>query len=209
MNSGMRGTVGLPPVSLYLRLVKPALDFVLVLVTLPMTLPAILLIALVVRLTSPGPVFLRLTCYGRDGRTFGQLRFRVVHIDAASRQFRAQAGGAARGTGDPRLTRVGRFLLRTQLNTLPQIFNVLVGQMSLVGPAAEPEAAPGTDRTLRAIILRVRPGLFSPDDLAGVTPMSDEDRRAVALAYAAKASFLTDLGVLFAVFREFLGHRAN
>lgn len=208
MDTEFRDATRMARPSVYLRVVKPVLDKVLVLVTLPMTLPMIAVIALVVRLTSAGPVFLQLTCLGLDGRTFRQLRFRSVHMDAASRQFRAQTGQPG-PAGDVRLTPVGRFLIRSQLNTLPQIFNVLLGHMSLVGPQAEPANSMDTTNSVTRIILRVRPGLFAPDHLPAAAALTPADRQAVALAYAAKAGFGLDLRVLLAALGRFFGRSTN
>lgn len=208
MDTEFRDAARIARPSLYLRVVKPLIDKSLVVATLPMTLPMVGILALTVRLTSPGPAFLHLTCTGKDGRSFRQLRLRSVHMDAASRQFRADTEGGAERR-DVRLTPVGRFLIRSQLNTLPQIFNVLLGQMSLVGPQAEPASRAESSSDVNRIILRVRPGLFAPDHLSMGRQMTPADRQAVALAYAAKASFGLDLRVLGAALTRFFGRSAG
>lgn len=190
--------------SLYLRFSKPLLDRLLVVLSLPVILPLIALIALAVRLGSPGPTFLRLTCKGMGGWTFRQWRFRCVYVDAAARQFRGTAVGGA----DPRLTPIGAVLLSSQLNLLPQIFNVLMGDMALVGPQAEPATAEGTDSDVSRILTRMRPGLFSPDLLTDDETLSGRDRQGIMLAYVAEAGFFTDLRVMIsAMARLFAGQR--
>src|SRR5947209_12082227 len=92
-------------------------------------LPALLLIALAIKLDSRGPVFYRVRRVGYRGRTFAMLKFRKLHHGAA--------GGPLTAAGDPRLTRVGRILTRTRLDELPQLWDVLRGRMSLVGPRPE------------------------------------------------------------------------
>lgn len=187
------GMEGLPP-SFYLRVVKPSIDRLLVLISLPVILPLIALIALAVRLGSPGPAFLHLTCTGMGGRTFRQWRFRCVYIDAAARQFR----GAPQGqTGvDLRLTPIGAALLRSQLNLLPQVFNVLMGDMALVGPQAEPASRKDDDGDVSRVLARMRPGLFSPDLLSDTETLSGRDRQGIMLAYVAQAGFHTDLKIM-------------
>ncbi len=99
----------------------------LLLASLPM-----LVIALAIRLTSPGPVFYRQRRMGLDGREFTMLKFRTMHLDAER-----ETGPVWAATDDARRTRLGSFLRRTSLDELPQLLNVLAGQMSLVGPRPE------------------------------------------------------------------------
>jgi lipopolysaccharide/colanic/teichoic acid biosynthesis glycosyltransferase len=100
--------------------------------------PLLATIAVVVKLSSPGPVLFRQTRVGRDGHTFEMLKFRSMHDGAdarkASLRSRNEADGLFKIANDPRITRVGRLLRRTSLDELPQLYNVLRGQMSLVGP---------------------------------------------------------------------------
>jgi sugar transferase (PEP-CTERM system associated) len=110
---------------------KRLLDVLAASVGLIVALPFMLLVALAVRLDSPGPVFFRQERVGRGGREFTLWKFRSMRTDA-------EAGGARWAVaGDPRVTRVGRFIRMTRLDELPQLWNVLVGDMSLVGPRPE------------------------------------------------------------------------
>jgi exopolysaccharide biosynthesis polyprenyl glycosylphosphotransferase len=102
--------------------------------------PVLLACALAVRLTSPGPIFFRQRRVGRDGRPFDLLKFRSMQIDQAPPGEAAElAADTAPGgvEGDDRRTRIGRFLRRTSLDELPQLFNVLKGDMSIIGPRPE------------------------------------------------------------------------
>jgi exopolysaccharide biosynthesis polyprenyl glycosylphosphotransferase len=110
---------------------KRLLDLTAASVGLILALPFMLLVALAVRLDSPGPIFFRQDRVGRGGREFTLWKFRSMRTDA-------EAGGARWAVqGDPRITRVGRFIRKTRLDELPQLWNVLVGDMSLVGPRPE------------------------------------------------------------------------
>jgi sugar transferase (PEP-CTERM system associated) len=110
---------------------KRLLDILVAAVGLILSLPVMVLVALAVRLDSPGPVFFRQERVGRNGRAFTVWKFRSMGIDA-------EAGGAQWAVqGDPRVTRVGRFIRKTRLDELPQFWNVLNGDMSLVGPRPE------------------------------------------------------------------------
>jgi Undecaprenyl-phosphate glucose phosphotransferase len=112
--------------------VKRAMDIALALVGLVVLSPVMLLVALLVKLTSPGPVFYRQERCGLNGDSFEMLKFRSMRVDAET-----QTGAVWAQKDDPRRTRLGTFLRKTSLDELPQLFNVLVGDMSLVGPRPE------------------------------------------------------------------------
>jgi exopolysaccharide biosynthesis polyprenyl glycosylphosphotransferase len=120
------------------RALKRALDVLGAAVLLLLTAPAAAVIALSVRLTSPGPVLFRQQRIGRDGRVFTMWKFRTMVRDAEfgkdELRSRNEAQGLFKMANDPRVTRVGRVLRRTSLDELPQLCNVLRGEMSLVGP---------------------------------------------------------------------------
>jgi Undecaprenyl-phosphate glucose phosphotransferase len=130
---------GLPVISLqqspitgWSRLLKRGMDLVLAAPGLVVLSPILGLIALLVRLTSPGPVLYRQERMGLDGRSFGMYKFRSMRLDAE-----AESGPVWAPPGDERRTVVGRVLRRFSLDELPQLWNVLVGDMSLVGPRPE------------------------------------------------------------------------
>jgi exopolysaccharide biosynthesis polyprenyl glycosylphosphotransferase len=118
--------------------VKRAFDIAGSALGLLLLAPLLATIAVVIKLSSPGPVLFRQTRVGRDGHTFEMLKFRSMHDGAdarkASLRSRNEADGLFKIADDPRITRVGRLLRRTSLDELPQLYNVLRGQMSLVGP---------------------------------------------------------------------------
>jgi sugar transferase (PEP-CTERM system associated) len=137
--------------------VKRGMDFLLAALGLLVTLPLFPLIALLIKLDSPGPVFYRQERLGEGGTVFWLVKFRSMRNDAE-----AQTGPVWAGERDPRVTRVGRILRRTRLDELPQLMNVLRGEMSLVGPRPE---RPAFIRELQEKIpfylhrLAVKPGL--------------------------------------------------
>jgi exopolysaccharide biosynthesis polyprenyl glycosylphosphotransferase len=120
------------------RRVKRALDVFGSSLAIVVLAPLMGVIALSIKLTSPGPVLFRQTRVGRDGATFEMLKYRSMHDGADARKdelrSRNEADGLFKIADDPRMTRVGRFLRRSSLDELPQLFNVLRGEMSLVGP---------------------------------------------------------------------------
>ncbi len=134
-----------------------ALDVAVSLAAIFFLSPLFAVIAVAVKLTSPGPLFYRGPRVGRFGEEFSILKFRTMRSGAA--------GPSITRAGDPRVTRAGRFLRRWKLDELPQFMNVLRGEMSLVGPRPEvPEYVLLYSAEERSV-LRVRPGITSPASL--------------------------------------------
>jgi len=120
--------------------------------------PILAALGWIIRRDSPGPAFYRSTRLGRGGRAFQMLKFRTMHERPES-----YAGPRITAQDDPRVTSLGRWLRDTKLNELPQLWNVLKGEMSLVGPRPEdPEIAAGWSPDVRREVLSVRPGITSP-----------------------------------------------
>jgi lipopolysaccharide/colanic/teichoic acid biosynthesis glycosyltransferase len=132
------------------------LDVSLSLIALAVLSPVLLLAALAVKCSSPGPILYRARRVGKDGRLFDVYKFRTMLVDAASH------GPALTRSGDTRVTGVGRFLRRSKIDELPQLFNVLTGSMSLVGPRPEDPRYVKSYSQDQLRVLRVRPGITSP-----------------------------------------------
>jgi lipopolysaccharide/colanic/teichoic acid biosynthesis glycosyltransferase len=140
---------------------KRALDIAASLLMLIALLPLILIVALLVRLDSPGPAFFQVRRIGRHGRDLMMFKFRKMHDDAS--------GIALTTHGDDRLTRIGAFLARSKLDELPQLWHVLRGDMSLVGPRPETVDFVAHHRDEYEEILSVRPGLVGFSQIAFLT----------------------------------------
>ncbi len=131
-----------PALDEYQRMVKRAFDLFVVILFLPAALILVGLVALAIRLEGPGPVFFRQKRVGENGRLFDMIKFRSMVPDAEKLKHLVESRNESgemihKKKDDPRITRVGHFLRRTSLDELPQIFNVLKGEMSLVGPRPE------------------------------------------------------------------------
>ncbi len=118
--------------------------------------PVLLMLALVVKCSSPGPVLYRGQRVGKDGRLFDIYKFRTMVMATGDR------GPRVTGSGDERVTRIGRFLRRTKVDELPQLFNILNGDMSLVGPRPEDPHYVKFYSVQQRQVLRVKPGITSP-----------------------------------------------
>jgi lipopolysaccharide/colanic/teichoic acid biosynthesis glycosyltransferase len=118
--------------------------------------PAFLLIAIFVKLTSPGPVFYRQERVGKSGRRFKIIKFRTMHVDAGQRGPGITIGD------DSRITSLGRMMRRLKVDELPQLWNVLKGEMSLVGPRPELPVYVASFSEPQQRVLEVRPGITDP-----------------------------------------------
>jgi exopolysaccharide biosynthesis polyprenyl glycosylphosphotransferase len=162
--------------------------------------PVFAALALAVRLTSRGPILFRQTRVGRDGERFEMLKFRSMVRDAEERKRDLfdlnEAQGLFKIEDDPRITRVGKLLRRTQLDELPQLINVLTGKMSLVGPRPlvldEDELIRGWHRRR----LHLTPGMTGPWQIAGAARIPLREMVAIDYLYVATWSLWGDIKIL-------------
>ncbi|HET9455451.1 MAG TPA: sugar transferase [Gemmatimonadaceae bacterium] len=182
------------------RRAKRALDIVVSVTLLPLIVPVLLLCALAIRLDSPGPVFFSQSRTGRGGHRFRmwKLRTMVRNADELKAQY-AHLNELTypdfKITDDPRITRVGRVLRRTSLDELPQIVNVLKGDMSLVGPRPTSFSA-STYRLWHTARLEVQPGITGLWQISGRNELDFDDRLRLDVAYIRHRSFTLDLAIL-------------
>ena len=186
-----------------------AVEIVVAGLLLVLTLPLMLVVALIVRLDSPGPVVFRQMRIGRDGRLFRFWKFRTLYVDARERwphlyAYRYTADEVAalhfKLKNDPRVTRVGRWLRKSTLDELPNLWNVLVGDVALVGPRPEiPEMLPYyDDRTLAKFT--VRPGVTGLAQVRGRGDLSFRDTVELDVEYVRTRSLRLDLEILARTF---------
>lgn len=187
------------------RLAKRLVDILAALLGLVVTSPLFVIIPLAIRLDSRGPVFFRQARVGLAGTQFDILKFRKMY------DLKEHQGPMLTARGDPRLTRVGRLLERWKLDELPQLVNVLVGDMSVVGPRPEVPRFTRYYPELWGVVLSVKPGVFSaatnrnesmlfPEDvddleeyyLVNILP----EKLRVEAEYATQPSFLGDLSIV-------------
>lgn len=180
---------------------KRTFDVVVASAGLLVLLPVLAVSALAVKLTSRGPVLFRQDRVGRDGRLFAVLKLRTMVVDAEARlgeviDLNESDGPLFKLREDPRITRVGRWLRRTSIDELPQLWNVVRGDMSLVGPrpALPREVAGWGDELFDR--LRVRPGITGMWQVSGRSDTSFSEYQRLDLFYVDNWSILIDLGVL-------------
>ena len=185
---------------------RRTLDVTVAVLGLALLWPVLVVVAIAVALSSPGPVLHRAQRVGRGGQPFTLYKFRTMVRDAAA------SGPGVTAGGDARITKVGRVLRRTKLDELPQLVNVLLGDMSLVGPRPEDERYVELYTPEQRRILDVRPGITSPasityrdeeavlrgaDDLEAAYRELMAEKIRIDLAYLERRSVRSDLGVLW------------
>jgi lipopolysaccharide/colanic/teichoic acid biosynthesis glycosyltransferase len=187
-------------------LVKRTIDLAGALLSLLLLAPVMLALAVLIRLDSPGPVLFRQWRRGRGGRPFRILKFRTMVVDAERRladleNRNESAGGVLfKMRDDPRVTPLGRFLRRSSLDELPQLINVLRGEMSLVGPRPlqirdSGRLAAANPRSYRHR-LQVLPGLTGPWQVEGRSVLDYERMVELDCDYVANGSPARDLGII-------------
>ena len=180
---------------------KRAMDIVVSAFVLAIVSPVLVLAALAIVIDSGRPVFFRQRRAGKDGVSFTMLKFRTMVADAEERlgeliDLSKLDEPAFKIPDDPRVTRVGKFLRRTSIDELPQLINVLRGQMSLVGPRPEEEAVVALYDERQRGRLAIKPGLTGPMQVYGRSDLTFEERLAMERDYLDNLSLLTDLQIL-------------
>ncbi|MGC2301206.1 MAG: sugar transferase, partial [Acidobacteriaceae bacterium] len=163
-------------------------------VALPLAIPVLALCAIAVRLTSPGPVLFRQKRLGKDESTFEMLKFRSMYVNAPD--LRNPDGSTWNGADDPRVTRAGKWLRRTSFDELPQLFNILKGEMSVVGPRPDVPDALHHYRPQDRARLTVKPGVTGWAQVHGRNSLSWALRRDYDREYVAMASLWLDIRII-------------
>jgi lipopolysaccharide/colanic/teichoic acid biosynthesis glycosyltransferase len=187
---------------------KRMLDIIVSLILIILLSPFLIISALAIKLTSKGPIIYRQTRVGRDGRDFKIFKFRTMVVNADKIGTKVTVGD------DPRITKAGRFLRKTRIDEFPQFFNVLIGDMSLIGPRPEVRQYVDAYKDEYYATLLVRPGLSCrssigfADEAELLANQSDPDRYYIDellppksemnLKYLRDLSILEDIKIFFA-----------
>lgn len=198
--------------------VSRAMDVIIASLAILFFLPLMILIALAIKLFDPGPIFFRHRRIGKDGRTFGCLKFRTMVVGAEARLedlLRADPAAAhewaetQKLTNDPRVTALGSFLRRSSLDELPQLFNVLLGEMSIVGPRPIVEAEAARYGQHFALYCLVRPGLTGLWQISGRSDIRYFERVLLDARYVSSRSVLRDLRIIVLTVPSVLAARGS
>jgi exopolysaccharide biosynthesis polyprenyl glycosylphosphotransferase len=208
---GGRSFIGFAPVAPVTWL-KRASDLILGAIAIIGLAPVMLAIAIAIKLDSPGPVFFAQERVGKDGTRFRMLKFRSMRPDAdklmAEMRARNEVTGALfKMKNDPRVTRVGRFLRRSSLDELPQVFNVLRGEMSLVGPRPSLPTEVATYEDWQLGRLRAIPGMTGLWQVSGRSDVPFHDMVRLDLHYIRNWSLWWDLEIIVRTIPAVIGNR--
>ena len=197
--------------------IKRNLDIVLSMVALALSLPIMIVVAILIRLTSPGPILYSPERVGQNGKLFKMLKFRSMHMYRINGQkvhaekylenqpklMREYQKGSFKLKDDPRITLTGKFLRKFSIDELPQLVNVLKGDMSLVGPRAyqadellhQQKVYPQSRKYVK-IILTARPGASGPWQVSGRSFINFDRRVQMDAIYVKKKSILYDIWII-------------
>jgi exopolysaccharide biosynthesis polyprenyl glycosylphosphotransferase len=207
-------SIGAPPLSGSARAAKRALDIVISASTLLLLSPLLLAVAIAIKLDTRGPVFFRQVRAGRNGTEFRLRKFRSMYADADERKRQYEKDNEATDgvmfkiKDDPRITRVGGFLRRTSLDELPQLINVITGEMSLVGPRPLIlEESKHAAQTWHARRLDLRPGITGLWQTSGRSDLPFQEMVRFDYQYVAGWSMARDVEILLATIPVVLSGR--
>jgi exopolysaccharide biosynthesis polyprenyl glycosylphosphotransferase len=172
--------------------------------------PLMVAVAVLIRLEDKGPVFFRQPRIGRDNETFGCYKFRSMFVDSErlEQQLREEAGHSGalwKMEKDPRITRIGAFIRRYSIDELPQLLNVVRGDMSLVGPRPQQAWEVATYTEWEGRRLRVRPGMTGLWQVSGRSQLSFDEAIRLDLYYVDNWSMTTDVVIIIKTVRAVLG----
>jgi exopolysaccharide biosynthesis polyprenyl glycosylphosphotransferase len=182
--------------------VKRVFDFLVSLLAITLLFPFFLIVAILIRLDSPGPVFFYQTRVGKNGKVFKMSKFRSMYLDAEQRKKELMENNEMEGgvlfkmKEDPRITRMGKFMRKYSIDELPQLWNVLVGDMSLVGPRPALPSEVEYYNPYQRQRLVIKPGITCIWQVSGRSEIPFIKQVEMDLEYIAKQSFYLDIILL-------------
>ena len=181
--------------SFYVTVVKRIADFLIGLAALPFLLIIIAVVGLAIKIDDGGPVFYKAKRIGKNSVIFDMYKFRSMVVDAPN--WTNQDGSTYNAPDDERVTRVGRFIRRTSIDELPQFLNLLIGNMSLVGPRASGAGAVGTYQPDEMAKMDVLPGITGYTQAYYRNSISVREKRLYDAWYAQNVTFWMDVKIFF------------
>lgn len=189
---------------MYKSVVKRILDIAIALAGLPFFIIIFVIFAPIIHFTDKGPVFYNAYRIGKNGKLFKMYKFRSMYVNAPD--IRLADGSTYNGEDDPRVTKIGRVMRSTSIDETPQIFNILNGTMSLIGPRPDPpdwlERYPEEIK----VFLSVRPGITGYSQAYWRNGVDSEEKMKADAYYAKHVSFIFDLKIFFRTIWVVLRH---
>lgn len=190
---------------MYKHFFKRLIDFLISLAALPFVLLLCLFVAIAIKLDDGGPVFYYASRIGKGGRIFKMFKFRSMKVNAPD--LRMEDGSTYNAADDPRVTKVGKFLRSTSLDEIPQLLNVFLGDMALIGP--RPDSAfyleHYTDE--ERIILTVRPGISGWNQAVNRNSVGTKEKLQNDIYYVNHLSFCFDMKIIWMTLKGVIAHK--
>lgn len=180
---------------MYSKGIKRILDFIIGLIALPFIVAITLIMAPIIYFNDKGPIFYNASRLGRNGKPFKMYKFRSMMVNAPD--IRNEDGSTYNGDDDPRVTKVGRFMRKTSIDELPQFVNVLLGDMSLIGPRPDPldDMERYTEQQKKKLV--VRPGITGYNQAYFRNSVEQNEKFEHDVYYAENISFFLDIKIFF------------
>ena len=194
---------------MYLRFFKRVIDFIFALIAFPLVLLITIIVAPFIWFEDKGPIFYAGKRIGRNGKLFGMLKFRSMKVNAPD--IRMANGDTYNGDDDPRVTKIGRFMRKTSIDEIPQFINVLLGDMSFIGPRPDTPDFLDVYKDKYPSILSIRPGITGYNQAYFRNSIDGEEKMKNDDYYAQHLSFIMDVKIVFktvktVLFRENINH---
>lgn len=191
---------------MYRHFFKRFLDIVISLIALPFVLLAVIIMAPIIYINDPGPIFYNATRRGKNGKTFKMFKFRSMYVN--SPDLRNADGTTFNSSNDPRVTKVGKFMRKTSVDELPQLLNVLFGHMSLIGPRPTLATKPYEELTIeQKKRYDVRPGVTGYSQAYYRNSIGGAEKLKYDCYYVDHVSFILDIKILVQTVLSVLGSK--
>ena len=191
--------------SFYTKVVKRFFDILIGLVALPFLAIVVLFVGIAIKLDDGGPVFYRAKRIGKDSKIFDMYKFRSMIVNAPN--WTNADGSTYNAPDDDRVTKVGKFIRKTSIDELPQFFNVLIGNMTFIGPRASGAGALGNYQPDEVAKMDVKPGITGYTQAYYRNGLSVREKRLQDAWYANNVTFWLDVKIFFKTFATVLTSR--
>ncbi len=189
---------------MYKHFFKRFFDIVISLIALPFVLFAVIIMAPIIYINDPGPIFYDAKRLGLNGKPFKMFKLRSMYVNAPD--IRNEDGSTYNGDDDPRVTKVGRFMRKTSMDEFPQFLNVLLGGMSIIGPRPDPLDDMEIYTEEQKYKLCVRPGITGYNQAYYRNSVEQNEKFANDVYYAKNVSFWFDIKIFFKTIQSVLAH---
>lgn len=189
---------------MYSKRIKRVFDFIIGLLAMPFVLLVTVIMTPIIYLNDKGPIFYNASRIGKNAKPFKMYKFRSMMVNAPD--IRNEDGSTYNGDDDPRVTKIGRFMRKTSIDELPQFFNVLLGDMSLIGPRPDPLDDMDIYTEYQKKKLAVRPGITGYNQAYYRNSVEQNEKFEHDVYYAENISFVLDVKIFFKTIATVLTH---